>query len=72
MEFSCPHCHSPIYSRKLKICGVCEKPLPKELLLTDEQTIFLKRQDDEVEKRAKEFNPKVQDDSMLGMGFPGL
>jgi len=61
MEFSCPHCHSPIYSRKLKICGVCENPLPEDLLLTDEQTAFLKRQSDQEEKRAKEFNQQIHD-----------
>ncbi|HTL74522.1 MAG TPA: hypothetical protein VL863_14570 [bacterium] len=55
MEFLCPHCQSPIYSRKLKICGVCEKPLPENLLLSGEQISFLKKQDETVEKRAKEF-----------------
>jgi hypothetical protein len=70
MEFNCPHCHSPIYSRKLKICGVCEKPLPKELLLTDEQTALLKKQDEEVEKRAKQFNPEICRDS--GSGWSGM
>jgi predicted amidophosphoribosyltransferase len=68
MEFCCPFCHSPIYSRKNKICGVCEKPLPKELLLTDEQIALLKKQSDAEEKRAKEFNPKIHDDSG-GVGF---
>jgi predicted amidophosphoribosyltransferase len=56
MEFRCPHCQSPIYSRKQKICGVCEKPLPEELLLSEKQTAFLKRQDEQMEKRAKEFS----------------
>jgi reverse gyrase len=59
MEFCCPNCHSPIYSRKLKICGVCEQSLPKELLLTNEQTAFLKKQLDLEEKRGKEFNPNI-------------
>lgn len=55
MQFTCPHCQSPIYSRKQKVCGVCEKPLPKELLLSDEQIARLKKQDEACEKRAKEF-----------------
>jgi predicted amidophosphoribosyltransferase len=59
MEFRCPNCNSPIYSRKNKICGVCEKPLPKELLLSDEQVEFLKKQMEQEEKQAKEFNPDI-------------
>jgi uncharacterized Zn finger protein (UPF0148 family) len=55
MEFRCPHCQAPIYSRKNKFCGVCEKPLPDELLLSDEQVAFLKKQEEQQEKRAKEF-----------------
>jgi len=64
MEFRCPHCKSPIYSRKQKICGVCEKPLPKELLFTDGQIASLRKQMTEEEKRAKAFDPKVQHVSM--------
>jgi len=56
MEFRCPNCQSPIYSRKNKICGVCEKPLPKELLLSDEQIASLKRQIAKEEKRANAFH----------------
>jgi predicted amidophosphoribosyltransferase len=56
MEFRCPHCQAPIYSRKNKICGVCEKPLPKELLLSDEQVAFLKKQIAKEEKKANEFH----------------
>ena len=56
MQFICPHCQSPVYSRKNKICGVCEKLLPAELLLTEKQVLILKKQDEQMEKRAKEFN----------------
>ena len=59
MEYRCPHCQSPIYSRKQKICGVCEKPLPEELLLSEKQIATLKKQDEAMEKRAKEFNPEI-------------
>jgi len=61
MEFRCPYCHSPIYSRKNKICGVCEKPLHKELLLSDEQIAALKKEMDAEEKRAKEFEQQMDD-----------
>jgi pyruvate-formate lyase-activating enzyme len=71
MEFRCPFCHSPIYSRKNKICGVCEKPLPEELLLSDEQVVTLKKQMDQEEKRAKEFNPEIQHGHGMG-GMPGI
>jgi hypothetical protein len=61
MEFCCPHCHSPIYSRKSKVCGVCEKPLPKKLLLTDEQVAALKKEMDAEEKRKKAFYQQMHD-----------
>jgi len=70
MEFRCPNCNSPIYSRKNKICGVCEKLLPEELLLSDKQITILKKQDDQMEKRAKEFNPEICRDS--GSGSSGM
>jgi predicted amidophosphoribosyltransferase len=75
MEFRCPYCNSPIYSRKNKICGVCEKPLPKELLLTDEQIALLKEQTDAEEKRAKEFISQITDltrGSSDGSGIGGI
>jgi len=66
MEFRCPHCNAPIYSRKQKFCGVCEKSLPPELLLSDKQITILKTQDEQMEKRAREFDPRIHDDSYLG------
>jgi uncharacterized Zn finger protein (UPF0148 family) len=69
MEFHCPHCQSPIYSRKQKICGVCEKPLPAELLLSENQVAFLKKQDEQVEKRAKEFQLPDPDYGSGGSGM---
>ena len=68
MEFRCPHCNAPIYSRKLKICGVCEKPLPPELLLSDKQIAILKKQDEQMEKRAREFQlPDTDHSGSSGM-----
>jgi predicted amidophosphoribosyltransferase len=61
MEFRCPNCHAPIYSRKNKICGVCEKPLPKELLMNDAEIAFWKKEMDEEEKRSKEFKQQIDD-----------
>jgi hypothetical protein len=72
MEFRCPFCHSPIYSRKNKICGVCEKPLPKELLLTDEQVALLKKQTDAEEKREKEFFSQLNDLTKDSTGGPSI
>jgi hypothetical protein len=34
---------------------VCKKTLPAELLLSDKQIAVLKKQDEEIEKRAREF-----------------
>ncbi len=70
MEFRCPNCNAPINSRKLKICGVCEKPVPPELLLSDKQIAILKKQDEQMEKRAREFNPEICHDS--GSGSSGM
>jgi|GEM_PF-2477103 len=61
MEFRCPNCQAPIYSRKLKICGVCEKPLPKELLMNDAEIAFWKKQMDKEEKEAKDFGRQIND-----------
>jgi hypothetical protein len=61
MEFRCPNCNAPIYSRKQKICGVCEKPLPKELLMNDAEIAFWKREMDKEEKEAKEFGQQLKD-----------
>ncbi len=30
----CPHCNSIIYSRRNKLCGVCNQELPAELLFS--------------------------------------
>ncbi len=72
MEFRCPYCHAPIYSRKLKICGVCEKPLPKELLMSDEQIAFLKKEVDQEEKRAKDFGQQLKDLGPHDGGMGGI
>lgn len=51
----CPNCGSIIYSRRNKLCGVCETLLPEELLFSPEE----KKQWDkviEVEKRSQANN----------------
>jgi hypothetical protein len=61
MEFRCPNCNAPIYSRKLKICGVCEGPLPKELLMNDAEIAFWKKEMDKEEKESKDFGRQIKD-----------
>jgi len=61
MEFRCPYCDAPIYSRKDKICGVCEKPLPKEFWMSDEEKAFWKREMDKEEKQTKDFEQQLKD-----------
>jgi hypothetical protein len=34
-EHRCPCCQSIIYSRRHKLCGVCNRPLPAELLFSE-------------------------------------
>jgi predicted amidophosphoribosyltransferase len=60
MEFRCPYCNAPIYSRKNKICGVCEKTLPKELLMNDAEKAFWKQEMDKEEKEAKDFGQQLK------------
>jgi hypothetical protein len=61
MEFRCPYCNSPIYSRKNKICGVCEKSLPPELLLNDAQIKSLKEEMAKEEKETRQFKKQMND-----------
>jgi len=61
MEYRRPHCQSPIYSRKNKICGVCEQPLPPELLFSAEQIKSLKEEMENEERRGKEFKRQISD-----------
>ena len=72
MEYRCPNCQSPVYSRKSKICGVCEKPLPDTLLFNDRQLAFLKKQEEQLEKRAKEFQLPDCAHESGGADFGGL
>jgi uncharacterized Zn finger protein (UPF0148 family) len=61
MELFCPYCKAPIYSRKNKVCGVCEKPLPKEFLMSDAEKTYWKNEMDQEEKRTKEFEQQMDD-----------
>ena len=61
MELRCPNCNAPIYSRKQKVCGVCEKPLPKEFLMSDAEKAFWKQEMDKEEKEAKDFEQQIKD-----------
>ena len=61
MEFHCPYCNAPVYSRKLKICGVCEKPLPKEFWMNDAEIAFWKNEMAKEEKEAKDFKQQIDD-----------
>jgi predicted amidophosphoribosyltransferase len=72
MEFRCPNCQSPIYSRKNKICGVCEKPLPKELLMNDAEIAFWKKEMNQEEKRVKDFGQQLKDLGPHDQGGVGI
>jgi len=34
----CPECHSVVYSRRHKLCGVCNQPLPPNLLFSPQES----------------------------------
>jgi hypothetical protein len=48
---NCPHCQRLLYSRQHRTCGFCGKELPKELLLTDEEILALKTEQDQITTR---------------------
>lgn len=39
----CPECHSIIYSRRHRLCGVCGLPLPVELLFSPSESARVER-----------------------------
>jgi hypothetical protein len=39
----CPECHSVIYSRRHRLCGVCSHPLPEHLLFTANESIRIEQ-----------------------------
>jgi len=51
MEFHCPHCQSPIYSRKNKLCGRCGKLLPPEMLFTEKQKKIVGKEMQDAKRR---------------------
>jgi hypothetical protein len=61
MEPRCPNCNAPIYSRKQKVCGVCEKPLPEQFWMSDAEKKFWKQEMDKEEKQAKSFGQQLKD-----------
>ena len=38
MKLECPECKRPIANRRIETCMYCEAKIPKELLLTKEET----------------------------------
>lgn len=70
MELHCPNCQAPVYSRKQKICGVCEKPLPEEFRMSDAEKNFWKQEMDKEEKQAKNFEKQVNDLGPRELGGP--
>lgn len=61
MELHCPNCNAPIYSRKSRICGVCEKPLPQEFWMSDTEKKFWKQEMDKEKKQTKDFEQQMND-----------
>ena len=61
MELRCPYCKAPVYSRKNKICGVCEKPLPEEFWMSDAEKSYWKQEMDKEEKQASDFKQQLKD-----------
>jgi DNA-directed RNA polymerase subunit RPC12/RpoP len=60
-EFKCPHCKAALLSRIAKVCAQCKKPLPPELLLSDDQVKSLEDETKKIRTRAEEMKPKYAD-----------
>lgn len=68
MELKCPHCGSVIYSRKNKLCGVCERPLPEELLFSDAVVEKINQEIQEIHRQRKEDCKKEEEKEKYGGG----
>lgn len=55
----CPHCNKAIYNRRRDRCEFCEKPLPKELLLSPEQRAKLDAMKEVERKRLTEWKQEM-------------
>jgi hypothetical protein len=67
MEYRCPKCNSPIYSRKNKLCGKCGSILPEELLFNAKQTKFIEGQIQDSNIKRRDFHlPDGSDSSISG------
>lgn len=53
MKLVCPSCSRPILSRRNKLCGFCQEPLPTELVFTPEQVAAIEAEEHERESARK-------------------
>ena len=57
MAFHCPHCQAVVLSRRNKLCGFCQEPLPVEIVLTPAQIAAI-----EAEEQERETARKLRDE----------
>lgn len=55
----CPACHSIIYSRSHRLCGVCAHPLPVEFMFSVAETVRIQRLMDEERQRHRQWLAKL-------------
>jgi len=68
MELKCPHCGSVIYSRKNKLCGVCEEPLPADLLFSDTVAKKVDQEMQQINRKREEDRKKEEEERRHGGG----
>ena len=54
MNHKCPSCQRVLYNRRLKACGFCGAPIPKELRFTLEECATLDRKMTELEEQRRQ------------------
>lgn len=68
MEVHCPACGAVIYSRRGKLCGVCNAHLPEQLRITGEQADRIASQVQQAQDSIRRI--RSQRESPSGGGMP--
>lgn len=58
-ERHCPHCHSIIYSRRHKVCGVCFESLPAACTFSEAESSNVKSIFEEERERHRKWLVKI-------------
>jgi hypothetical protein len=66
MEVHCPACGAILYSRRAKLCGVCNAHLPDEVRITGEQARKIAGQFDQAMESIRKTREDVRTEATDG------